>query len=45
MAKILHGMGVLRIPRKVELEGLDFESSEAYDAAVAEVIAVEQKLV
>ena len=30
VAKILHGMGLLRIPEKVELEGLDFESAEAH---------------
>ncbi|WP_194295005.1 hypothetical protein [Profundibacter amoris] len=45
VAKILNGLGMLRIPRKVELEGLDFESTEAYDQAVAEVIKVEQALV
>jgi ammonia channel protein AmtB len=29
IAKILHGMGKLRIPREVELAGLDYEILEA----------------
>ena len=29
IAKILHGMGKLRIPREVELAGLDYEIMEA----------------
>ena len=29
IAKVLHGMGKLRIPREVELAGLDFEIMEA----------------
>ena len=29
LAKILHGMGKLRIPREVELAGLDYEIMEA----------------
>jgi len=29
IAKILHGMGKLRIPREVELAGLDYEMMEA----------------
>ena len=45
VSKILNGMGLLRIPRKVELEGLDFESNQAYEAAMADVIAAETKLV
>jgi ammonia channel protein AmtB len=44
-ASILNGMGVLRVPRKVELEGLDFESEVAYRVAVAEVVAAETALV
>jgi ammonium transporter, Amt family len=38
-------MGLLRIPRKVELEGLDFESEETYRAAVDEVRAAEKAMV
>jgi len=45
VSKILNGMGLLRIPRKVELEGLDFESNQAYEAAMADVIAAETKMV
>ena len=37
MASILNAFGVLRVPRKVELEGLDFETEEIYRAAVDEV--------
>ena len=29
LAKILHGMGKLRIPREVEIAGLDYEMMEA----------------
>ena len=29
LAKILHGMGKLRIPREVELAGLDYDIMEA----------------
>ena len=45
IAKILNGMGLLRVPRKVELEGLDFDSNETYQAAVDEVIAAETAMV
>ena len=44
-AKILNSMGLLRIPRKVELEGLDFESEEAYRDAVDDVRAAEKAMV
>ena len=37
MASILNAAGVLRVPRKVELEGLDFGTEESYGAAVDEV--------
>jgi ammonia channel protein AmtB len=42
---ILNSMGYLRVPRKVELEGLDFESEEDYRAAVDEVRAAEKAMV
>ena len=29
IAKVLHGMGKLRIPREVEIAGLDFEMMES----------------
>ena len=44
-AKIMHSMDLLRIPRKVELEGLDFESEEDYRAAIDEVRNAEKALV
>jgi len=37
MASILNAANVLRVPRKVELEGLDFGTEEGYRAAVDEV--------
>ena len=45
ISKILNGMGMLRVPHKVELEGLDFEANEAYQAAVDDVIAAETAMV
>jgi ammonia channel protein AmtB len=45
VAKIQSGMGILRIPRKVELEGLDFEEDEIYRAAVDEVRKAEKAMV
>ena len=45
LAKIINSFGMLRVPPKVELEGLDFNSSQAYDAAVKEIIAAEKALV
>jgi ammonia channel protein AmtB len=42
VAKILKSMDLLRIPREVELLGLDFDSQRAYDAAHAEVRSAEQ---
>jgi ammonium transporter, Amt family len=41
MANILNAFGVLRVPRKVELEGLDFETEEEYRNAVDEIRAAE----
>jgi len=45
MSLILNAMGLLRIPRKVELEGLDFEGEETYRAALDEVRAAELAMV
>ena len=45
VSKIMQGMGMLRIPRKVELEGLDFDENSTYQAAVDEVRAAEKALV
>jgi ammonia channel protein AmtB len=43
-AKILNAFGVLRVPREVELLGLDFSSDEAYQEAVREVSMAEEAL-
>ncbi len=45
VSKIMNGMGMLRIPRKVELEGLDFDENASYQAAVDEVRATEKAMV
>ena len=45
VAKIQHNAGKLRIPPKVELEGLDFEQDQAYQAAMADVQMAEKALV
>lgn len=44
MASVLNVFGALRVPRKVELEGLDFGEQEAYRAAVEDVGSAEQGL-
>jgi ammonia channel protein AmtB len=44
LCKILNRFGLLRIPAKIELEGLDFKGRAAYDAAVAEIIAAERAM-
>ena len=45
VVKILDGANLLRVPREVELVGLDFQDREAYDAAVADVTAAERAMV
>ena len=45
VAKILDASDLLRVPREVELVGLDFEDREAYEAAVADVTAAERAMV
>ena len=45
LAKVLNGAGLLRVPAKVELEGLDFKGNEAFEAAVAEITGAEKALV
>jgi ammonium transporter, Amt family len=42
---ILRGFGMLRVPRDVELMGLDFSSQEAHRAAVADVEAAEKAMI
>ncbi|MBL8907799.1 MAG: ammonium transporter [Rhizobiales bacterium] len=45
MSKILHGMNLLRVPAKVELEGLDFSNHQAYEAAIRDVTSAEKAMV
>ena len=45
VAKILNAANLLRVPREVELVGLDFATQEAYEAAVADVTAAEKAMV
>ena len=45
LAKLLNARGLLRVPAKVELEGLDFKGRKAYDEAVAEIVAAEKAMV
>ncbi len=45
LAKILSAMDMLRVPRKVELEGLDFSNQQEYEIAVNEIIQAERALV
>ena len=42
MSKILKAFGMLRVPKRVELMGLDFASDLAYDNAVTEVLESER---
>lgn len=44
LSKILNHFGLLRIPAKIELEGLDFKGRAAHDAAVAEIQAAERAM-
>ncbi len=44
VSRILNSMGMLRIPAKVELEGLDHHSELAYQQAVADVLKAESKI-
>jgi len=44
MAKILDGMGLLRVPRQVELMGLDFKSLHEEEIAREEVLRIEKAM-
>jgi ammonia channel protein AmtB len=44
LVKILDGANLLRVPKKVELEGLDFASNQDYERALKEVIEAERAL-
>lgn len=41
VTRIQASMGVLRVPRAVELAGLDYEDNDAYEAAMADVRAAD----
>ena len=45
LAKIQQAAGVLRIPREVELQGLDFSENRAFEAAQSDVINAEKSTV
>ncbi len=42
VSKVMASMGILRIPAKVELEGLDHKDETAFQYAVADVVAAEK---
>ncbi len=42
LSLILNALGLLRVPREVEIAGLDFVGEEAYEAAIAEVKEAER---
>jgi hypothetical protein len=42
LSLILNAFGLLRVPREVEIGGLDIVGQDAYDAAVAEVKEAER---
>ena len=42
VSKIMAGAGILRVPREVEIEGLDFSTNLAYEQAQAEIQAAER---
>lgn len=44
VAKIQLAMGVLRIPREVEIQGLDFEAQANYENSVKEITAANQSM-
>ncbi len=43
--KIMDGMGLLRVPMKVELEGVDFALNQAFLASVSEVGKAEKAMI
>ena len=44
VSKFLNSMGMLRIPAKVEIEGLDHHNELAYQQAIADVLAAEKQI-
>ena len=45
VAKVLHGMDLLRVPKEIELMGLDFASNQDEQAAADDVREAEKALV
>ncbi len=45
LCKILDAAGLLRVPKKVELEGLDFATNQDYEQTMQEIITAERALV
>jgi ammonia channel protein AmtB len=45
VSKILDSFGLLRVPKKVELEGLDFALNQTFMASVREVGAAEKAMI
>jgi ammonia channel protein AmtB len=45
VCKILNSMNLLRVPRKVELEGVDFAIHHAFETSVAEVGKAEKAMI
>ena len=45
ISKMMQSMDMLRVPRVVELEGLDFGGHQAYEKAVSEVISAEKETI
>jgi Amt family ammonium transporter len=43
--KILNSFGLLRVPAKVELEGVDFALNHAFEASVREVGTTEKAMI
>jgi ammonium transporter, Amt family len=45
VARILNSVNLLRVPAKVELEGLDFSGNQAFEAAIRDVATAERAMV
>jgi len=45
LCKILNAFDLLRVPQKVELEGLDFATNQEYEQTMQEIITAERALV
>jgi hypothetical protein len=45
VCKILDSVGLLRVPKKVELEGVDFALNQAFEASVREVGTTEKAMI